>query len=244
MTDIVRQRVEVPEALGGGGIGLLNERPLHASLKTWCARDGDRFEVPVGGYVVDIVRDDLLIEIQTGNFPALKSKLARLVRTHRVRLVYPIVSEMWIVRPSSRGSDQTIRRKSPRRGRWEDVFRGMVSLPHVLLHENLSVQVLMIRMEETRRSEWKRRFRRYRWAVESRRLLSVVDQRSFARAADWRALIPEGMRSFTTSDLAAALDMDRDLAQMMAYCFRVAGMIELIGKRGRGHLYGLAPGWR
>jgi hypothetical protein len=29
------------------GIGLLNEKPLHASLKQWYARPGDRFEVPV-----------------------------------------------------------------------------------------------------------------------------------------------------------------------------------------------------
>ena len=47
------------------GIGLLNEKPLHASLKQWYARPGDRFEVAVGGFVIDIVRDDLLIEIQT-----------------------------------------------------------------------------------------------------------------------------------------------------------------------------------
>ena len=50
------------------GIGLLNEKPLHASLKQWYARPGDRFEVAVDGFVIDIVRDDLLIEIQTRNF--------------------------------------------------------------------------------------------------------------------------------------------------------------------------------
>ena len=40
------------------GIGLLNEKPLHASLKQWYARPGDRFEVPVHGFVIDIVRDE------------------------------------------------------------------------------------------------------------------------------------------------------------------------------------------
>ena len=38
------------------GIGLLNEKPLHASLKQWYARPGDRFEVPVDGYVIDLSR--------------------------------------------------------------------------------------------------------------------------------------------------------------------------------------------
>ena len=47
------------------GVGLLNEKPLHASLKAWYAQPGDRFEVNVDGSVIDIVRGELLVEIQT-----------------------------------------------------------------------------------------------------------------------------------------------------------------------------------
>ena len=61
-------------------IGLLNEKALHASLKQWYARPGDQLEVAVDGFVIDIVRDDLLIEIQTRNFSSIKSKLTNLVR--------------------------------------------------------------------------------------------------------------------------------------------------------------------
>ena len=80
------------------GIGLLNEKPLHASLKAWYAQPGDRFEVPVGGFVIDIVRDDVLLEIQTGSFASIKSKLAKLLESHQIRLIYPIAEEKWIVR--------------------------------------------------------------------------------------------------------------------------------------------------
>src|ERR687896_696898 len=104
------------------GIGLLNEKPLHASLKQWYARPGDRFEVPVDGFVIDIVRDDLLIEIQTRNFSAIKSKLTRLSDAHRVRLIYPIVQEKWIIRSGNGDRGALIRRKSPKRGRFEDLF--------------------------------------------------------------------------------------------------------------------------
>lgn len=69
------------------GIGLLNERPLHASLKQWYAQPGDQFEVAVDGFVIDIVRDDLLLEIQTGSFASIKSKLATLVQSHQIRLI-------------------------------------------------------------------------------------------------------------------------------------------------------------
>jgi hypothetical protein len=227
---MVRKIVEMP------GIGLLNEKPLHASLKQWYARPGDRLEVVVDGFVIDIVRDDLLIEIQTGNFAAIKSKLTNLVRYHRVRLVYPIVQEKWIVRSATRNGKGAIRRKSPKRGRMEDLFWELVSIPQLLLNPNFSFEVLMIRGEELRRYDPRRRVRRG-WFMEGRRLLDVVDQRSFGHSADWLRFLPDGLESFTTSDLATRMNTGRELAQKMAYCLREAKMIELIGKRGRANLY-------
>ena len=46
-------------------IGTLNEKPLHAGLKTWYAKPGDTFEIKVDNYFIDIIQDDLLVEIQT-----------------------------------------------------------------------------------------------------------------------------------------------------------------------------------
>jgi hypothetical protein len=220
-------------------IGLLNERPLHASLKQWYARPGDRLEVSVDGFVIDIVRDDLLIEIQTRNFSAIKSKLTNLVRCHRVRLVYPIVQEKWIVRSTPRNATRnakgSIRRKSPKKGRMEDLFWELVSIPQLLMNPNFSLEVLMIRGEEVRR--YNQRRVRKGWLSEGRRLLDVLDQRSFGQSTDWLRFLPDGLESFTTSDLASLMNTNRELAQKMAYCFREARMIELIGKRGRANLY-------
>ena len=219
------------------GIGLLNEKQLHASLKQWYARPGDRLEVPVDGFVIDIVRDDLLIEIQTRNFSSIKSKLNNLVRYHRVRLVYPIVQEKWIVRSATANGNGSVRRKSPKRGRMEDLFWELVSIPQLLVNPNFSLEVLMIRGEEVRRYHGIKRRVRRGWLLEGRRLLDVVDQRSFGHSADWLRFLPDGLESFTTSDLATRMNTGRDLAQKMAYCLREARMIELIGKRGRANLY-------
>jgi hypothetical protein len=218
------------------GIGLLNEKPLHASLKKWYAQPGDRFEVTVGGFVIDIVRDDLLIEIQTRNFASIKAKLTKLVDSHQVRLIYPIAQERWIVRSASDRHGGVSRRKSPKRGRWEDLFREMVSIPQLLAHRNFSLEVLLIREEETRRYEGKRRWRRGGWAIEVRRLLEVLDRRVF-ESADWRGCLPMGLEPFTASDLATAMATRSDLAQKMAYCLRQGQVIELIGRRGRANLY-------
>lgn len=219
-------------------IGLLNEKPLHASLKQWYARPGDRFEVAVDGFVIDIVRDDLLIEIQTRNFASISSKLSKLTRSYEVRLVYPVVLEKWIVR--STGGDIIVRRKSPKRGRLEDLFWELVSIPQLLSHPNFSLEVLMIREEEVRRYDGKRKRHRRGWVIEGRRLVDVLDQRLFRASTDWLAFVPKELQLFTTKDLASVANTRRELAQKMAYCLRQAKMIELIGRQGRANLYRVA----
>lgn len=216
-------------------IGLMNEKPLHASLKQWYARPGDQFEVPVDGFVIDIVRNDLLIEIQTRNFAAINAKLCKLTRSYAVRLVYPVVQEKWIVRSAT-----DVRRKSPKRGRLVDLFSELVSIPQLLSNPNFSLEVLMIREEELRRYDGKRKWRRRGWVIEGRRLVDVVDRHLFGASADWLAFVPDRLQSFTTKDLATVADTSRELAQKMAYCLRHARMIELIGRQGRANLYRVA----
>jgi len=223
------------------GIGSLNEKPLHASLKEWYAQPGDRLEVKVDGYVVDIVRNDLLLEIQTGHFASVKAKLMNLVRSYQIRLAYPIALEKWIVKPAKDESSGVTRRKSPRRGRVEELFMEMVSFPHLLANPNFSIEVLLTKIEEVRRYEGKRKWRSRGWGIEERRLLEVVDRRLFEDGADLLALLPEGIkRPFTARDLAEEADIGGILAQKMVYCLRKAGAIELAGRRGRANLYRVA----
>ena len=74
----------------GEGIGTLRETSLHATLKDWLSQPGDRLEVPLAGYLIDIERGSELIEIQTGNFSALKPKLKAILDDHLVRVVHPV----------------------------------------------------------------------------------------------------------------------------------------------------------
>jgi hypothetical protein len=55
----------------------MHEGPLHAAVKALLAEPGDRLEVPVGRFVIDLTRaDGALVEVQTGDFGALRDKLA------------------------------------------------------------------------------------------------------------------------------------------------------------------------
>ncbi len=226
-------------------IGTLNEKPLHAALKTWYAKPSDRFEVWVDGYLIDIVRSDsqyphdLLIEIQTSSFSSIKQKLTALIADHPVCLIYPIAREKWLLKYANDGSDQVKRRKSPKRGTLFHVFDELVSFPHLLTHANFTLDVLLTQEEEVRRYVGKRKaWRRRGWAIEERRLLEVVEQCRFETPADMAKLLPPVLNEpFTTADLAIAIDQPRRVAQRMAYCLRKMDVIMSVGKRGRAILY-------
>ncbi len=96
-------------------IGTLNEGALHAQLKDWYRRQGDRIEQVVDGFVVDLVRGNLLVEIQTGSFAPLRRKLDLLTRQHRVRLVAPIPLVRRIIRLSDEGEMLSARLRARRR---------------------------------------------------------------------------------------------------------------------------------
>ena len=221
-------------------IGTLNEGALHAQLKAWCSRPGDRAEQKVDGFVIDLVRGDLLIEIQTGGFAPLRCKLDRLLESHRVRLVAPIAVSRRIVRVSPDGEVLSSRR-SPKHERIEDVFSRLVSIPALLAHERFELEVVLAHVHEVRTYDPHRAWRRRGWVVDGRSLASVEGSHLVSSPADALALLPPGLPStFDTLELATAAGIDRGLAQRMAYCLRHCGALESTEKRGRAALYRLA----
>ncbi len=216
-------------------IGTLRETELHAALKRHYARPQDRLEVAVDGYVIDIVREDELVEIQTHNFAALKPKLLRLAEQHRVRLVHPIAQTKWITRVKS--DQQTVlgRRKSPRHGALEDLFVELVSLPELMAHPHVMLEVVLIHEDEIRCPRTGRSRRRGSdWRVCNRRLLKVVESAYFVTPADFRRFIPSDLTMpFTSHELAVALQRPDAVAHKITYCLRKMGTLVVVGKRRR-----------
>jgi hypothetical protein len=222
----------------GPVIGTLQERSLHASLKELYVQGDARSEVSIDGFVVDVVKDDLLIEIQTRNFAAIKSKLLSLLKNHPVRLVHPLPMKKWIVKQTPYGMKQLSRRLSPKKCGFEDIFDELVRIPNFMTHSNFSIEVLLIEEEEIRRQDGKGSWRRRGWSIVDRRLIEVVDRRLYERPSDFLHFIPDSLeKPFTNSDLVQALGISRRLCQRLTYCLRRMMALKTIGKKGNALLH-------
>ena len=222
-------------------IGTLNEKSLHADLKQWYANPGDRIETRVDGFIVDILRDDQIIEVQTGNFSCIRKKLLTLIQRHRVKLVYPVTQERWIIKLTGSGGKSTVRRKSPLRRGPEQVFLELVSFPELLRSPNFCCEIVLLQEEEMRRhlkaGVWNRRRR-----MGERRMLKVLGYHLLSSPFDLWSLIPDGLPDpFETSHLAEAFRKPRWFAQKAAYCLRKSGAASAIGRTRNAIVYSRWP---
>lgn len=217
----------------------MQETSLHAELKQlYAAGDPERMEVSLNGYLIDAVIDDLLIEVQTGNFTALKPKLGNLLVDHRVRVVHPIAQEKWIVKLPAEGELPISRRKSPKRGRMEEIFRELVRIHPFLQNENFSLEILLTKEEEIRRDDGLGSWRRGGWSIIDRRLLDIVGNIVMTGPEDYRIFLPDELPvRFTSKDLAKTGKLPRYLAQKALYCLHQLNLVERVDRRGRAHIY-------
>ena len=166
-----------------------------------------------------------------------------LVPRHKVRLVYPIARNLWIVKLPENDGGSPSRRKSPKHPKVVDVFEGLVSFPELITQENFQIDVVVTEEEELRSYDRRKRWRRHGWATVERRLLEVFETVSLQSAADFMALIPADLPAeFRTSDIANAVGRPRQLAQKMAYCLRNCGLIRQVGSEGNSITYSRVAG--
>ena len=220
------------------GVALgVTEQSLHNQLKDLYAGEDDRVEAAVDGYIVDVVKGDALVEVQTGNFGSIRQKLIDLLGGHRVRLVYPVLQNKWIVRLDVQGG-QVSRRRSPKRGRVEEVFYELVYTPELATLEGFALAVVMVEAEELWVDDGRGSWRRRRWSIADRRLLAVHERRLFRDPRDYLGLLPASLLSgFTARELAGESKLSSGLAQKMVYSLRKMGLLEPAGRRGRSNLY-------
>lgn len=239
LSDSAAQPVSDTAQHAFAGIGRLTERSLHAALRQYLACPGDEFEVRLDGYIIDIVRDGLLIEVQTRHLYALRPKLLRLLEHHRVRLVHPLSLDRWIVREAVDG--RLTRRRSPKHAEIHDLFGELVRLPDLAAHPNFTLEILLIQEEQLWRDDGQGSWRRRHWSLVDRRLVGVSASREFQDPVDYLAVLPPLPDHFTNADLARSKGWNTRLAAQATYALRAMGLLESAGKRGRSNLFSPTP---
>jgi hypothetical protein len=217
------------------------ETSLHRALKTHYAAGSDQVEVRLGDYRIDAIVGRELIEIQHGSLAAIRDKIRKLLEEHQVLVVKPIVARKVLVKGRA---GKVSRRLSPKRGSLLDLFEELVYFTRVFPHPRLTLEVVLVEVEEWRAPGHgrRRRWRRTDHVVTDQKLLAIVDTRRLATPADLWAILPEGLPApFHTGDLAELLGVRRDIAQRIAYCLRHCGAIRPVGKRGGAWLYEAVP---
>ncbi|MEE9417734.1 MAG: hypothetical protein V3V01_20825 [Acidimicrobiales bacterium] len=216
-------------------IGTLNEGSLHAALKRIYSYPGDELEVPLDGFVIDIRRDDLLIEIQTGSFGAMGRKLDRVLGEYRVKLVHPVAVQTWLAKPDVK------ERRSPKKGTVYSLFDELVSLPTLLDHPNLTLDVVLVTVTKHQIHDPDARRGRGGFRTTDRVLREIIEIERFESVNDLRRLLPDDLpEEFTTADLASLAGVSRSTAQKMAYCFRPMGVFIETGRTRSGIQHRLA----
>jgi len=218
-------------------IGRLNETELHEQLKHRYAGECGDSECLVDGFIVDVRLEDELVEIQTRGFGRMRRKIQALAPAHRLRIVHPVAAETFIHKLDDAGELLSSRR-SPRKGRLHELFRELVSIADLLPHPNVVVEVVLVRVVETRIDDGRGSWRRRGVSIAARRLADVVSTHTFATRTDYLALLPADLPDeFTNGDLIRECGLRYRDVQPITSALRKMGLVRASGKRGREQLY-------
>ena len=220
-------------------IGQLQEKSLHAAIKTYLCPDTDYHERPVadmlaadgeptrGRRVADVLLDGRIFEVQTGSFFPLREKIAwYLAHTPcRVTVVHPIPAVKYLSWIDPASGDLLSRRRSPKRGRVQDVARELYWVSDFIGNSRFSVRLLLMEMEEYRIADGYGREGKRGSSRHERIATAVLEDVTLATAEDYRA-------AFLPAALATTGEDGRPLP------FTAATYAKAIGIRGRP-VYGM-----
>ncbi len=218
------------------------ETSLHRQLKMHMAASADQTEIAVGDFRIDAIGAlGELIEIQHASLGAIRSKISKLLSLSPtpIRVVKPIVRNKWIVMHSEPGGEVIRRRLSPKKGARLDIFFDLVHFTEVFPARRLSLEVVVLDIEEHRIPRKKTWHRGKDYHMLDQTVLEIVSTTKLTNAKDlWRQIDSKALpNQFDTAQLALAIQRPRWFAQKVAYCLRKTGTIKHIGKRGNSQLY-------
>ena len=215
-------------------IGTLCEGTLHMVLKYFICPDMAYHEVPVDGYIADVLQGDVITEIQTRDFRNLRDKLEAFLPLYKVNVVYPIAYVKRICKIDKNNGEISKPRKSPKKGRATDILPELFYIKEHLENPNLSVQLCFLEITEYKYDNPKRRGRTVRY---DRVPTAYVSQMSVGNGEYSKLLPPELPEEFTAKDFARHSGLCGMNLSSAIKTLCECGAIIRTGKNGRAYVY-------
>ena len=227
-----RKLLESPQSKG---IGTLAEKTVHAVLKEYYGGGEENKEIPLGGFVADVVSEDGVIEIQTRALYRLERKLEALLPLCRVTVVYPIEDRKYLLDIDPDSGELVSRRLSPKRVKIWHGIAELYGIRKYLGNDNLTIRFPVLTVEETR----------IRGAEKKRRAdkidkipLEMTAEVVIRRKEDMAELLPVNLPDgFTAAEFAKLCRVNADTAGKCIRVLSVMGIITECGKQGRCKLW-------
>ena len=221
-----------------GGIGILAEKPLHATLQWWVDDNPDHHEVTLPcGKVADVFDGERVYEIQTGGFSPLRKKLEALLDTYPVTVVHPIPRRKYLSWIDPETGATTVPRKSPKVGTFTQGAPQLVYLLPLLDHPHLTIRFLLMDVEEQRLADG--------WGNGGKRgshravmlPLTLEGTLTLTCADDYAALLPAGLPAeFTAAQFGKAAKLQgRKLSAALKVLLNRGTLTRK--SEGKGYLY-------
>ena len=256
--ELICQRIATGE-LSGDSIGTMGEKRLHKTLKYFLCEDESKNEIRVfpkghsatdsevksgasgkGGYIADILDGDWIIEIQTGSFYPLKSKIKFYLENtdYNITVVHPIAAVKHVIWIDPQCGEISKRNRSPKKGRLSDALPELFWLAEYIKNDRLSFKFMLLEIDEYRilngwSSDKKRGADKY-----DKIPVKLFDSVDVDASNLMETLVPQGLCSeFVSSDLSRLTGLKGRKLSASLKLLCLLGFIEK-GERGaKGFIY-------
>ncbi len=222
-------------------IGTKTEHRVHGTLKYFFQPNDEYHEVKVEEFICDATDSDFyeITEIQTKSFGLLRKKLEKLLQSHPVTVIYPIISEKRIISIYSESGETTVR-KSPKKSTLYDTVSELSAIREFLPHRNLTIKAVYLKIDETRIFNGTKENRKpFQKPVSVEKVptelikIENIDYPNFYLSF----LTNISAESFTSSDFAKANSVSVAEARYLLYLLNELGLVRRIGKEKKAYIY-------
>ena len=223
------------------GIGMQQEKLVHAVLKDYFCPDRACQEVKLFGCIADCFDGERVTEVQTSGFYRMRDKLDRFLSAYPVTIVHPIASVKHITWIDPETGELGRRSRSPVPGTIYDAVRELGGIRPFLGTKGLTIRLVLLDIEEYRvKDGWDRSGKRGSHRFD-RVPSALLGETVLTDAASYSVFLPKDLpETFTSADvqnLSGCRRRNVSYSYLLSILTGLGVTEKLPEKRGRAFLY-------